>query len=463
MKEIWVPQTFIVIFLALPLFRPYSKSLRPVDGLGWLPAIALLITIGIFPAYGFRPECLPVLFAGLLICAANLLFRLTGSSLNQSPFVTAVLLIFLTAAVIPMFAFSSRTHTETEENARPVRVESIEDSGRNFDLRIYEANQPAVFSPAAPVIFIIPPELGSADSLELVCKELQKFFTVVTYTHKDYDAPLRYWRIFKKAADLYSANERGKALEAERRTDIALLLPRLPSVLGITGRGELPPLLLAGYGAGGSALAYMAGENTLTYRYGKTLGVIAIESRLWSSYRKKDPHVSEIPEAAGKIRYQWALFADRFRNMGAQRVIRMGPLPGTGLPVMYLLSGRALDVPKGQKPYEAVIDAMRSGPGPAALAAIESAGLLDYQDFPLTHPVYSFLLPGQKGTKKSSNPIGDTAGIIGNFAAYLLEREIPAAGEEPEAPAPLPYPAFPRLPIDGNVYFESKGLGGFRL
>jgi hypothetical protein len=151
----------------------------------------------------------------------------------------------------------------------------------------------------------------------------------------------------------------------------------------------------------------------------------------------------------------WTNMVNRFNNLQPQQVARNGPLPGAelsqpGLPVLYLVSGRALDTPEGQKPYQAVFDTLRSGSGPTAIAAIEGAGPLDYQDYPLTHPIYSFLLPGQKDIRQvSEDPIGDTASIIGNFASLLWEQ--------------AEIGALPRYAISGSLYVESKGLPGFRL
>jgi hypothetical protein len=125
-------------------------------------------------------------------------------------------------------------------------------------------------------------------------------------------------------------------------------------------------------------------------------------------------------------------------------------LPGAGLPALYLISGRALDV-RGQKPYRAVFDTMNSGTGPIALAAIEGAGPLDYQDYPIMYPVISFLQPGLKDVKISENPVNDTAGIIGNFTTYLLEQNLKMRN----VPA--------RSGISGSLYLQSRGLPGFDL
>jgi hypothetical protein len=457
--EIWVPELLIVVFLALPLLRPFVKRLWPVEGLTWLPLVALGITIGIFPAYGFRPECVPMLAFAVIYnfihfspIVSGMFARSNDAFRDRGALFTVCAFIFLSAATIPMFAFSAQTEVPAErDTVSVVRV------NRDYSLRIYgpvQANR--------PLIFLVPPEWGSIASVDLVCTELQKKrFTVVTYFSQDKDSwaqSLSYWRVFRNAAVFVSANEKGKAIEAQRRKEIELLMPRLPSLLGGGDDDLPPPLLLAGYGAGGSALAYLAGESGFISAYGNVRGVIAIESRLWSSYLpevRNVPAVPFTPGVRGVFTRFWANIVNRFNNLQPQRVARSGSLPGaglteSGLPVLYLVSGRALDVAEGQKPYQAVFDTLRSSSGPAALAAIEGAGPLDYQDYPLTHPIYSYLLPGQENARQmSEDPIGDTASIISNFASILWEQ--------------AEIGSLPRYAISGSLYVESKGLPGFRL
>jgi hypothetical protein len=479
--EIWVAEAIVVFFLVLPLLRPFVKILWPLDGLVWLPLIALGIAIGIFLAYGFHPECLPILAFAFIYNLANLssvissivsrpddLFRDRGLVLTVCTFV------LLGAATIPLFAFPSRVYEKPEEETESVKElvinnKMVNSSGmfyRNYSLRIY-----GPVHKNRPLILLVPPEIGSAASVDMVCSELyKKNFTVVTYSYKD-DYPfhrqsvfpvkwLRYWRINRKAAELVSINEQGKELETDRRVDINFLLTQLPSLLDDAGKNRLPPLLLTGYGAGGSALAYMAGERDFISQYNNVLGVVAIESHLWSSYLPESPVDPYVPAGGGMIMRQWANIESRLANMLPRRVSRSGSLPGTGisfrgLPVLYLVSGRALDSKK-QRYYQAVFDSIRSGLGRVVIAAMQGAGPLDYQDFPYTYPLYSFLLPGLKGAQKSEDPIGDTAGIIGNFASYLLEQD---AEDAEEMGINIPS----RHTINGSLYVESKGLPGLRL
>ena len=456
--EIWVPELLIVVFLALPLLRPFVKRLWPVEGLTWLPLVAVGIAIGIFPAYGFRPECVPILAFAVIYnfihfspIVSGMFARSNDSFRDRGAVFTVCAFVLLSGATIPMFAFSSRMEVlPTErESVSMVRV------NRDYFLRIYGPVQTN-----RPLVFLVPPEWGSVASVDLLCTELQrKRFTVVTYFPQDkgsWTKSLTYWRVFRNAAVFVSANEKGKTMEAQRRKEIELLLPRLPSLLNRDD--NMPPLLLAGYDAGGSALAYLAGESGFISANDNVRGVVAIEGRLWSSYLPEVRNVPVVPFTPG-VRGVFARYGanivNRLNDLKPQRVARSGSLPGAGysdpgIPVLYLVSGRALDIAEGQKTYQAVFDTLRSGSGPVALAALEGAGPLDYQDYPLTHPIYSFLLPGQENARQmSEDPIGDTASIIGNFASILWEQ--------------AEIGALPRYAISGSLYVESKGLPGFRL
>jgi len=461
--EIWVPELMVVVFLALPLLRPFAKKLWPVEGLTWLPLVALGIAIGIFPAYGFRPEFVPMLAFAVIInlihfapLVSGMFARSNDSFRDRGVLFTLCAFVLLSAATIPMFAFSSRIDVSAEREAISKDTASVVRVNREYSLRVYgpvQANR--------PLIFLTPPEFGSVASVDLICTELQKkHFTVVTYVSQEknnWAAFLTYWRVFKNATVFASVNDQGKTWEAQRRKEIELLLPRLPALLG-NGEDDFPPLLLAGYGAGGSALAYLAGERGFVSVYDNVRGVVAIESRLWSSYL---PEIRDVPAAPyirgvrGVLLRYWTNVINWLNGLKPKRVSRTGLLPGAGfsdggIPVLYLVSGRALDITEGQKPYQAVFDTLRSGSGPAAIAAIEGAGPLDYQDYPLTHPIYSFLLPGQENARQmSENPIVDTASIIGNFASLLWEQ--------------AEIGALPRQDISGSLYVESKGIPGFRL
>ena len=515
-SEIWILEVIIIVLLAVPHIKSIAKPIHSVrtpvfsDGLSWLTFIALAIAVGIFPAYGFRPECLPILFFALIMCIGSLISFATRTIspagefyYNRKPVVSILALFFLVMTALPMFIFFPR-HSEYIQfltydqvaAVTPDKIVKIENAGTEYFVRMYGISDETDYDDEVqqlerPLVFIVPPDMGSAASIDFVCTQLLiNGYPIVTYFRKGYDSPLindkgrkhlvspgllsRHWRNFRKAVDLASVNDKGKISEAERMADVDFLLSQLPSLLSGSGYSTRWPMVLVGYGAGGSALAYMAGDENFSSSHSNVLGTVAIESYLWSSYQNEERFAPEIPPSTRRTRMRntfvqnivqgfqrnWRSFSNSLNALKPFQVYRTGPLPGENgvsetqrrIPVLYLVSGRALvNNPKAQKPYQAVFDTLRDGSGPIAFAAIDSTGPLDYQDIPFTHPVMSFLLPGMKGVKKSENPVADTAGIINNWTSYLLEQ----TGMEFVIP--------PRQYIIGNVYVESKGLPAFGL
>ena len=490
-SELWVPETIVCLFLILPLFRPFVKALWPLDGLVWLPLIAMVITVGIFPAYGFRPECLPILLFAIIYNTANL--GSIVSSIRSQPSDafrdrSVVLIVFafvmLGAAIFTMYAFSPRTDGYAETETEPSRLVKIPGNGYSgeYCLQIY-----GPFQAGRPIIFLVPPEIGASASVKLVCSELEsKDYTVVTYSRKDFDFPFfdengkkhfsllakmpGYLYAYLRGTRLASANDRGKSMEAERQADIEYLLPHIYGLPGETGYDELPPILLAGYGAGGSALVYLNAKGGFTPN-NNVLGIIAVESRLWSSYQTESPVVPKDQSIRGFTNRGLMFIVDRLTDLLPKTLRRSESLPSANLPVLYLVSGRALNYPlfdygRGKNPYQAIFDTLRSASGPIAMAAITDAGPLDYQDFPLTHPVYSFTLPWLKDT---ANPISDTASIIGNYASLLIEQSVQTAQAEPAEPESddsrqPPVSIIPPFsPINGELYVENMTMTWLKL
>jgi len=484
-SELWMPEALVCLFLALPLFRPFVKALWPLDGLVWLPLIAVIITVGIFPAYGFRPECLPVLLFALIYNAAN--FGSVLASISSQPddvfrdrriAVTVLAFVTLGASVFTMYAFSPRTGDYPYTDKEPARLLKIPGFGRNYCLQIY-----GPLGTGRPVIFLVPPDIGSSASVEFICAGLEdKGYTVVTYSGNNYDilfidengkkhlSPFKipgYLYAYYRGTRLASANSRGKAMEAERKADIEFLLPRVFELTGgAPSSGAMPPVVLAGYGAGGSALAYLNADGGFA-AYNNVLGIVAVESRLWSSYQTETPGASGDPATGGLIYRGMLSVINRLVDLLPKTLKREKELPSANLPVMYLVSGGAFDHPRfdygaGKNPYQAVLDTQRLASGPIAVAAIVGAGPLDYQDFPLTHPVYSFALPWLKDAAVS---VRDTACVIGNFASLVVgQSEASAAPENgapdtPDAPVGAPPPG----QISGSLYVESKGMEWSKL
>ncbi|MCL2558313.1 MAG: hypothetical protein FWE09_07530 [Treponema sp.] len=478
MNEIWVPQALAALFLLLPLLRAFVERLRTLEGIAWLPFLALGILAIMFPAYGFRIEAVPILAFALVYSVLSLVALIAGktardgeprSAAREASRPRAIVgIVFLAICATPMFAFAPRALPESAAFGPGAR--SIAVSGGEYVLRVFGDAESG-----RPIIFIVPPDLGSAASIELVSQSLsEKGFTVVTYSSRSGDAifinekgrtrarPTRLWRnwfLETRLTESAAVNARRVELEAARKSEIEYLLPRLPALLGVAD-GNLPAILFVGYDSGGSALAWMAGDNGFLARNAPTLGAVAIGSKLWSSYRIA-PRAIEPLTDSGRLTRLRTNIGNWFAGLSAQRVSRTGSLPEAGLPILYLVSGRAFDEGRRQTAYQAVFDALEASAGPAAIVGIEGAGPFDYQDFPFTQPVLSFLFPGLSGAQRSVRPIDDTAAIIGNFASRLLE--IRAEWGAPVLPA-LPQGAIPaHSAITVPLRVESQGMPWLRL
>jgi hypothetical protein len=512
MNEIWAPEAIITIFIIFALLRPFFKRLWALEGLLWLPLAALCITIGIFPAYGFRPECVPLLIYEIIYNFLNIPLLISGAASRSNDdfrerglFFTIPAFALFCAAALVMFAFSPRIPAGL--TSVDIRTERIRDENRNRDyiLRIYEPARTSR-APAAGVpneaeqslIFLAPPEAGSLAAVDRICAGLRdKGFTVISYYRGEglppapeegqslffpvqRDAGLsgasgranpaaiyRRWRAFRKGTVLKKANEQGQVLEEEQRRDLEFVIAQVRriSAAAVPGSGGLffppeRPLVLAGFGAAGSALAGLAEAPDFASRFGNIPGMIAVESRFWSAYRSDPPVLPPAPEGASLFHRFRTGAADWFARLKVQRTSGFGRLPRPPIPVLYLVSDLALAEPSmpspdagpsgsgskirfGSNPYGAVFEILRNSSSPAVMAALEGAGPLDYYDYPLSRPLYSFLFQGLNREAKSANPAEDTASLIGNFAAMLLETEYakkerlmvsPNQAEDAEAP-----------------------------
>ena len=473
MGEIWVPELIIILFFLLSAIRPFFKGLWAVDGLVWLPVLGFFLTICLFPAYGFRPEAIPLLIFGVLQNIYNIPLLIesiipkgeaggTGSDSvfsGQSLILPTIALVLLVAVAVPLFAFSPEIPLKLQADGVQTRTIRNISAGNDYFLRIYTPHSPipgsqspvsgsqSPVSGARPVIFLAPPEAGSVMAVDQVCASLrEQGFAVISYSRRGFDFPAvsdrgKYyispgkisamWQAFRKGTESETANTQGRYLEAERQKDIEFLLPFICHNQDDTGTvlipdtapsGTEPPVFFIGFGAAGSAAAYLFEQPGFSARFKTVKGLAVIESRLWSSFQA-----------------------------GTQTKIEPHWLPQPDIPVLYLVSDRAFGSGTAAQPYRAIHDAFSNTTGSAALAAFEGSGPLAYCDYPLTHPLYSLLFPGSlKNAKKSATPVDDAAGYVGNFFIGLMGQEIMGQPGMPE-----------KREIYSAVLVDRKGLPVF--
>jgi hypothetical protein len=429
MREIVIPELIAAFFLFFSLVQPFIKSFWDISGLIWLPLAALLITIGIFPAYGWRPECVPLLafeFLFCLISAPSMIRSLSARDYREPGLFITIpgFILFAGTVFIALVFLPSADDRFTSD----VREFTLQNGEKDYFLRIYEReSRPG--SDQGPFLFLVPPEGGSVPAVDLICTGLRdRGFTVLSYSRKDFDSPAtaggrtfppspftigRIWRSFRFGDSREKENTFGQTLETGRQEDLDFLLPRIMRDYLPSGR----PIFLAGYGAGGGTLIYLASSADFTAQYPAVRGIIAIESPLWSVFHAEEHTLREIPENSS----WFAAIRIKAENWFIKRKLRTlspGKPPEPSIPLLFLMSDRVLD--PDQNRYAAVYSVLRNSRNPAALTAIEGAGPLDYSAYPVTHPVYRFLFPSLgKSSLEGSVLADDTVTIITNFAALI--------------------------------------------
>jgi hypothetical protein len=296
-------------------------------------------------------------------------------------------------------------------------------------------------------------------------------FVVVSYSRRGFDAPalgeggrrypvspLKYltmWRVRRSGAKTAAINSLGREMEEGRREDVSFLLPFVYENRGPEGDALAPEadpraLFLAGFDAGGAALLRLA---ETAGRYPGIRGIVVVEGALWSGFRAETrdlpaPEGSWFARALGAVK-------NRAAALRPLKIAGTGPVPRPPFPVLHLVSDRMLSQEPEDPRYLPLREMMENSPYPAAILSLEGAGPLDYTDYPATHPLYPFLLPG-RGRRNfgPAEAIENTVTAIGGFAALVL------AGR----PGSSAGATLPARGIHGEFQLETRSwnLGSFR-
>jgi hypothetical protein len=470
MRELSILELLIALFLLLPLIRPFIKALWDVDGLTWIPLLALGIIIAIFPAYGFRPECVPLLIYTIILNIANIpsiisfLSRLQGDDFRERGMFFTLLgigaLIIVTGIAL---RFSPRSGPDLDAG---VRTGLIRDEARGAELflRVYgpeDAGRPR------PLMLLIPPVMASVTAVDRVCVELEaRGFTVITYSRRHFDSPavgengqktgvsvaanIGLLRSLTLGTRSESANALGRTLETERIGDIRFLLSYIKqnarSRDSVLSGADPERLFMAGYGAGGSALTLLSGSREFVEDTPSLRGIISVEGLLLSAFRGEPKGSNPIPDDAGWFYSLWMGLRGWLSDLRGKKIIGAGSVPRPGLPILFIVSDRVLDPRYRDERYAAILKTLRGSEGAAILAAVPGAGPLDYSDSPEKFPLYGALFPGMgEDIWEDETFIRGTASLMANFAAMTLAGD-PARFTPPE-----------RTRLDKRIYLETGG------
>jgi dienelactone hydrolase len=455
--ELRILSILIAFFLFWPLIRPLVNRFQGFGALVWLPPLALAIAIGIFPAYGFRLECVPLLIYTLVFNILNIpaLLTVPFSQAKAAGFYEWKVLRCILQAVL-LFAllgialwFSPVEDTALIEAG--VSTTALHDTARDATLyaRVYGPESAASGGSLRPLIILAPPLSGSVTLVDRVCAALRDSgFTVLTWSHAGGDLPavdeqgrLRLPPLGRMVALVRTmiggrktakANAEGRALEADRLNDITFLLAqiRVNTAFGAEALASVDTrrVFLAGYGAGGSAVITLASSSGFVQGNPEVQGVIAVEAPLYAAYRAEAAAVYPVDETNQATRI-WSAVRNWFARQRAPRIAGLGTVPRGLLPTLFLVSDAAFTASGRAGAYLAVTSAFAQAEGPAILAAVEGSGPLDYSDCPRRYPLLSFFAPGVGKAAPSETVPGmaaGTAAIIADFAALGLGARTPS-------------------------------------
>ncbi|GAB1482285.1 hypothetical protein MASR2M78_11000 [Treponema sp.] len=446
-NDLLILVTLIFIFLLLSILRPYVRSFSRIEGFLVLPALSLLICIGIFPAFGFRPEILPLALFSLLLfifsipSLFDLIRGLRTDAYGERPIVlVAVSLIFL--ILVSSFALIYTPRVDFRKNKEEKAITSawsthipVENQATNIYVDLFlpkTGDQDARY----PLIILSPPLSASIDMVDpLVNALLGHGFMVLRYSRAGLDFPSLSEAAFKKFPSLSRLRKAlstfiagttfsfaaldGAEVEEMRRLDLVYLSSYIHSAAeqreAPFNRVDPSRLVLVGFGPGGSAGLLMAASEA----EGNLAAVVAIESVLYSTLASK-PDKTDITEERTRIDEVWHRISRFFGNFKIQLITGTGEVPAARIPSLFICSDRLGQTASRDSRYAGTLRASRMASDKSALAYVEGASLFAYSAIPETYPVYEAFARGLQDRKGSSAYYVDKAAtLIANFASAL--------------------------------------------
>jgi hypothetical protein len=425
MTELIIVESIIGIFLLLHIVRPYINAFQEADGFVFFPVAALLCCIAMIPAYGARPECLPLF---LFTAAYNIFYfpsvaaiisglkkrPVQDDSLPLSFLATTVLILSLVVA----FHFAP-SEEQPNSNAQKTQF-TVSDSARgNIELFVsyYQGNR-------NDLILVTPPVTMPLSMIEDICFALSRAgYKILAFSRPRFDNSAidekgksvelsinkktnRYIRAASGVKNIKMIQlQRDDA--AEREADIRFLLSALntePLLKEIIPHYE--NIFLLGYGAGGAASIELSGDGNFLQANPAVKAVAAIESIVLCDFseRKYEPGKNILRNIGG-------MFGRFFKKPALQ----MENIPHPKIPVLFVAGDGAQGKNRYSR-YTAVVQTMLESESPFLFASINGIHATDFSALPRKYPVFTLFFKGKKeGVWPGEDTTSNTAGYIASF------------------------------------------------
>ena len=468
MQEIWISLSLIVLFLFLYIIQPLVKKLKSINGLSWLPVLAFIIMLVLIPAYGFRPEAIPLFLYAAFLSFTGLLRQIKGNTSyrdfrrKNSIAICLHLVFLLTAGAFALYFSPRKDSTFDMRLVYSQKISGRDGTEKEYFIYFYTEENSL---PSRPLLVLLPPITGSHTAVDMVARELKnRGFSVLTYSRRNFDSPVYFIKEDSSRTGRYGinpleqlyrlhtlalgtvkakANARGRVLEESRRDDAEFLLswirdnPRIGDKM-LFDMVSRDAVFLAGYDAGGSALILLsdsfAGARTNYYdrlrpAAGRSnqmpiKGIIAIESSLWSMYREEAIESPALPSEAGWFQSVQHGMKTWLAEKRPKKIAPLAQIPALSTPVLFLVSDKARYQKYRDQSYGALYKVFEDARGTAVLASADGAGPFDYSDFPVKYPLITALNSGfGESSRKNLDAPAFTAELITWFAASILDSE----------------------------------------
>jgi hypothetical protein len=421
MIELITVESIIGMFLLLHIGRPYMSAFREADGFVFFPSLALFCSVAMIPAYGIRPECLPlflfvVVYSILTFPSVVALFsRLKNYNAHDDrvslSFLSVLLLIF---SIITAFWFSPRD--EQEAAAAQKTQFTMNDPARNVDLFVsyYQGE-------GNDLVLITPPVTIPLSMVENLCFAFQeKGYKVLAFSRPDFDntavdengtaVELPLFQKIKRHRQTMSGIKNINMTRyqrrdaAEREADIRFLLSALKTD---TLLREIVPeyIFLAGYGAGGAASVGLSGNRAFLRDNPAVMAAAAIESIALCDF-------SEREYESGKNALE--NIGITFGRLFNKPLPRLGNITHPEIPVLFI-AGDGAQGKNSYNRYVAVVQTMLESEAPFLFASVNGIHVIDFSTFSRKYPILSLFLKG----KKEGPGVWPREDAIANVADYL--------------------------------------------
>ncbi|MFA6507463.1 MAG: hypothetical protein WCT14_15290 [Treponemataceae bacterium] len=443
MNDLLILESVIAGLLLIYIIRPFVRKFRGVDGLSALPGISFLLSIAVFPSFGFRPELIPLAFFALLAFVGSLprlvdiARRLrTDDYGERQPILALVFIIFLFGTYAFSVVFSPINQQAPMRVGTAASIEVLDVARKvTMELLIGGMEKEGVAEPY-PLVIFGPPLLGSSGMTDTYRAELAgKGFSIVTYSRPGLDFPAtgadgrsRFPRMniaFDSIVsllwghDFAFAAEAGARIEKERLDDLRFIVEYIRSK--ITSGDERfrnidgSRISIAGYGASGAAALMYAAEADPAF----IRSVVAIESPVYSylSVEMKSS-ISEESEKKDSTIYGSVvrLIGGIKKTLTVRKVL--GPNRGNEIersvkvPTMILVSDWIRDVSARDTRYATLVRIMHFSKVPCSIISIAGAGPTHYADILSDYPVYAFFAQGRDKFIPRNTPFAPQAAAL---------------------------------------------------